>query len=38
MPQRQRFRPYDQPTLTLVQMRQQHRPIAESHDLIPGKP
>ena len=35
MPQRQRFRPYDQPTLTLVQMRQQHLELRSQDGLDP---
>ncbi|MFE9832585.1 hypothetical protein ACFYPK_28640, partial [Streptomyces halstedii] len=35
MPQRQCFRPYGQPTLTLVQMRQQHLELRRQNGLDP---
>ncbi|WP_213089184.1 hypothetical protein, partial [Streptomyces anthocyanicus] len=35
MPQRQRFRPYGQPTLTLVEMRQQHLGLRRQNGLDP---
>lgn len=36
MPQRQCFRPYDQPALTLVQMRQQHLELRRQNGLGPS--